>query len=159
MGVRAQTRSGYDLAPEMVELALGQPPFEKCASVHPRGGVALVVDLVTGFVVLAPEEVVEADFVEAGRRGIRRQVPADAGVLVVCPEDHRDRVPPHDPPNAVLEPLVTREKRLLLRADRVDVAGLGERRQPDVELAGSLEELEHEEPGAVLALVLDDLVE
>jgi hypothetical protein len=48
----------------------------------------------------------------------------------------------------VLDLLVTREEGLLLRADRVDVAGLGERRQPDVELASALEELVDEEPGA-----------
>ena len=49
--------------------------------------------------------------------------------------------------------------RLLLRADGVDVAGLGQRRQPDLELAGALEQLVDEEPGAGLALLLDHLVE
>ena len=49
--------------------------------------------------------------------------------------------------------------RLLLGADGVDVAGLGQRRQPDLELAGALEELVDDEPGACLAFLGDDLVE
>ena len=48
---------------------------------------------------------------------------------------------------------------LLLGADRVDVAGLGQRRQPDLELARPLEELVDDEPGAGLAFLGDDLVE
>ena len=55
--------------------------------------------------------------------------------------------------------LVAGELRLLLRADGVDVAGVGERRQPDLELARPLQQLEQEEPGAGLALLLDDVVE
>ena len=63
---------------------------------------------------------------------------ADPGEPGVRPEDHRDRVPADDPPDPELDLLVAREERLLLGADRVDVAGLGQRRQPDVELAGAL---------------------
>ena len=55
--------------------------------------------------------------------------------------------------------LVAREVRLLLRADRVDVAGLGERRQADLELAGALEQLVDDEPGPALALSGHHLVE
>ena len=55
--------------------------------------------------------------------------------------------------------LVAREVRLLLRADRVDVARLGEARHADLALAGALEQLEHQEPGAVLARLVQDLVE
>ena len=63
------------------------------------------------------------------------------------------------PPDAQLHRLVAREVGLLLGADRVDVAGLGQRRQADLELAGALEQLVDEEPGPALALLLDDLVE
>ncbi len=51
------------------------------------------------------------------------------------------------------------ERGLLLGADRVDVAGLGQRRQPDVALAGTLEQFEQEEAGALLAGLLNQLVE
>ena len=123
--------------------------------------MALVEDLVAGlgFVVLAPEEVVEADLVEGRGRGVRREVTADPGEPAVRPEDHRHGIPADQPADPQLELLVAREERLLLGADRVDVAGLGQRRQADVQLARPLEQLEHEEPGAVLALVADDLVE
>jgi hypothetical protein len=80
-------------------------------------------------------------------------VAADAAEPVVRPEDHRDGVPADDPADPELDLLVAREERLLLGADRVDVAGLGQRRQPDVELAGPLEELVDEEPRPALALL------
>ena len=36
---------------------------------------------------------------------------------------------------------------------------MGERRHADVALAGPLQQLEHQEPGAVLALLVQDLVQ
>ena len=122
--------------------------------------MALVEDLVAGAaVVLAPEEVVEPDLVEARRRRVGREVAADPAEAVVRAEDHRDRVPADDPADPELDLLVTREERLLLRADRVDVAGLGQRRQADVQLARALEQLVDEEAGPALALLADELVE
>ena len=109
--------------------------------------------------VLAPEEVVEAHLVQAGGRGVRRQVAAEAREPVVGPQDHRHRVPADEPPDAPLQRLVAREPRLLLGADRVDVAGLREGRDADVALAGPLQQLVHQEPGAVLALLVQDLVQ
>jgi hypothetical protein len=57
------------LLAEAVELVLGQPALEQeGAGVDAGGGVALEEDLVAAArVVLAAEEVVEADLVEAGR--------------------------------------------------------------------------------------------
>ena len=49
--------------------------------------------------------------------------------------------------------------RLLLGRDRVDVPGVRERRQPDLELARPLQELEQQESRPGLALLLDDVVE
>ncbi len=161
MRVGAQAGLARDRLPaEVVELVLAQAAFEERPRVDARSRMALVEDLVAGRVtILAPEEVVEPDLVQAGRARVRRQVAADARELRVGPEDHRHRIPADDPPDAQLHRLVTREVGLLLGADRVDVAGLGQRRQPDLELSGSLEELVDEEPGASLALLLHDLVE
>ena len=73
-----------DLLAEAVELLLGQPALEEGAGVDARGAVALDVDLVAAAgVVLAAEEVVEADLVEAGRRLVRRDVAADLEALAV----------------------------------------------------------------------------
>ena len=122
--------------------------------------MALVEDLVaTPLPVLATEEVVEPGLVQAGRGRIRRKVAADAGELAVRAQDHRDRIPADDAPDAQLHRLVAREVGLLLRADRVDVARLGERRQADLELAGTLQELVHQEARALLAFLGDHLVE
>ena len=159
MRIRAQPAAA-DLAPEAVELLLREAALEERARVDARRGVALEEHLVAAArIVLAAEEVVEADLVQAGRAGVRREMTADAAVGAVGAQDHRDRVPADQPPDPPLQSLVTREERLLLGADRVDVARPRERRQPDMELACPLEQLEHQEPGAVLALVSHDLVE
>ena len=68
MRVAREPLAGHDLAPEVIELALGQAALEEGAGVDARRGVALEEDLVAhAGRVLATEEVVEADFVEAGR--------------------------------------------------------------------------------------------
>src|SRR5450759_3850210 len=148
MRVGRQPHARHRLATEVVELVLRQATLEEGAGVDARRGVSLVEDLVpTPLPVLAAEEVVEPDLVEARGRGIGRQVATQTGEAGVRPEDHRDRVPADDPADPELDRLVAREVRLLLRADRVDVAGLGQRRQPDVELSGALEELVNQEAG------------
>ena len=67
---------------KLIRFCLGQPAFEKRPGVHAGRGVALEINLVAVVAALAAaaEEVVEADFVQLGRRGERRNVPADAGV-------------------------------------------------------------------------------
>src|SRR5450756_990613 len=160
MRVGRQTHARDRLATEVVELILRQATLEEGTGVDARRGVPLVEDLVPApLPVLAAEEVVEPDLVQARGRGIGRQVATQTGEAGVRPEDHRDRVPADDPADPELDRLVAREVRLLLRADRVDVAGLGQRRQPDVELSGALEELVDEEAGPALAFLLDELIE
>ena len=161
MRVRAQPGlAGDGLAPEVVELVLAEPSLEERTRVDARRRVALVEDLVARLAfVLAPEEVVEADFVQAGGRRVRREVPADAGEAAVRAEHHRRRVPADQPADSPLDRLVAREERLLLGADRVDVAGLGERWQADLELAGAFQQLVDKEPGSGLPGLVDDLVE
>ena len=80
---------------------------------------------------------------------------ADPGEPVVRAQDHRHGVPADDPADAALHRLVAREVGLLLGADRVDVARLGQRRQADLELAGALEQLVDQEPGPALAFLVD----
>ena len=158
--VRREALSGAHFATEVVQLVGAQAPLEECPGVHPRRRVPLVEDLVpTPLPVLAAEEVVEPDLVQARGRGIGRQVATQAGEAGVRPEDHRDRVPADDPADPELDRLVAREVRLLLRADRVDVAGLGQRRQPDVELSGALQQLEQDETRPLVSLLPVDLVQ
>jgi hypothetical protein len=122
--------------------------------------VALDVDRVTGLtVVLAAEEVVEADFVEAGARRERREVSADAVGVLVRLDHHDGCVPPDERADAALDELVAGEPRLALGRDRVDVRGADRRGEADLQLARSLEELADQEPRPCLAVHIDDAVE
>ena len=127
----------------------------------PGGGVALEVDVVAGeAVVLAPEEVVEADLVERGRRGERRQVAADAVGALVGVDDHDRRVPADEGAGCGFSMLdVAGEPRLLVGGDGVDVGRGDLGRRADLALAGPLGELRHQEAGPDLALGVDDGVE
>ena len=72
------------------------------------------------------EEVVEADFVERGRRGERRDVAADAVFGLVGLDHHRHRVPAHEALDPALDFAAARERRLLGRRDGVDVGRVGQ---------------------------------
>ena len=158
--VRREPLAGDDLAAEVVELALSQPTFQECAGVDAGRGVALVEHLVAHPLrVLAAEEMIEADFVEAGRRGIRREVAADPSRSVVRPQDHGCRIPTHHAADSQLHRLIARKVGFLLGRDRVDVAGLRQRRQADIRLACPLEQLVEDELRAVGATLLGDRVE
>ncbi len=149
-----------ELLPEAVELLLGQPALEEGAGVHAGGGVALEEDLVAAArVVLAAEEVVEADLVQARRRGVRRDVTADLDPRALGPVHHDRRVPPDVGTDPALDVLVTGEPRLALRRDRVDVVGAAQARHADLLLAGPLQQAEHEVARPVAPGVVDDGVQ
>ena len=67
------------------------------------------------------EEVVEGDFVERGRRGIGRDVAADARAFLVRPHHHRHRVPADDALDLPLQFAVAGVRGLLIGRDGVDV--------------------------------------
>ena len=149
-----------DLHAEAVEVLGREPALEERARVDAGRGVALEVHLVAGLaVVLAAEEVVEADLVERRARRERGQVPADARRPVVGPADHHRRVPADEGADAALDVLVAREPRLLLGRDRVDVGRRHLRGQAHLLLPGPLEQLQQQELGARLPLALEDRVE
>ena len=127
----------------------------------PGRRVALEEHLVAAArVVLAPEEVVEAHLVQAGRatrtsRGGRR-----------CPGTGCS-------PRRTIATAFQRTSRRIRRSSSSSPGKngscsglivlmyrvLGEARQPDVPLARALQQLEHQESGPVLALLVHDLVE
>ncbi len=156
----ARQAAAVDLAAEPVELLLAEAPLEEGTRVDARRRVALEEDLVAeAAVALAAEEVVEADVVEAGRRRERGEVPAEGVEPVVRPVDHRHRVPADVGADPALEDLVTREPRLLLAGDRVDVVGADHRRHADALLPGVLHEPGEQVAGAGTATDVDDGVE
>jgi len=96
----------------VVELALGEVPFEESARVDARRRVPLEEDLVASFRRVRPaEEVVEPDLVQAGRGRVGCEVAAEAREPVVRPEHHRDRVPADHPP----DPKITQKVGFILR--------------------------------------------
>jgi hypothetical protein len=122
--------------------------------------VALEEDLVPGEpVVLALEEVVEADLVERGRAGEGGEVAADALRPLVGPHHHHGRVPPDEGPDAPLQVLVTGEPRLLLGRDGVHVRRGDRGREPDLQGTCPLQQLGHEEARSRLAVGVDDRIE
>ena len=115
---------GRDLLTESVHLLFGEATFEEGAGVGAGGGVSLEEHVVAAAgVVLAAEEVVEADLVEGGNRGVGRDVSADldAGALGAR---HLDGGVPSDPAAVfALHGFVAGEVRLLVNGDGVDVGG------------------------------------
>ena len=162
VGVRRQAGADavLDLLAEPRELLLVEAPFEEGAGVDAGGAVALDEDLVAAAgVVLAAEEVVEADLVEACRRLVRRDVAADLEALAVGARHHHGGVPADERTDPSLDLLVAGEPRLALRRDRVDVVGAAQRRNADLLLAGTLEEAEHDVAGPLPAALVEERVE
>src|SRR5262249_60653867 len=141
---------GRQLRPEPAERVLGGPAPEERAGVHARGCMALVEDLVAAArVVLAAEEVVEADLVQRRGARVRRNVTADTDARTLRPVDEHRGVPSDVRPDPAFHVLVAREPRLGLGRDGVDVIGRGERRYTDLTLPGALEEPQPQLAGAL----------
>jgi hypothetical protein len=64
---------------------------------------------------------VQADFIQRRRRGVRRDVAADAVLDLVRLDDHRQRIPSHQALDAALDFAAARKWRLLRGGNRVDV--------------------------------------
>ncbi len=134
--------------------------LEERAGVDAGRGVALDVDLVAAAgVVLAAEEVVEADFVEAGAGLVGGDVAADLEALAVRVADHHRGVPPDERADPALDVLVAGEPRLALRRDGVDVVGAAQRGYADLHLPGPLEQPQHDVARALATAVVDQGVE
>ena len=146
--------------PEPVQLVLGQPALQERPRVDARRRVPLEEHLIARLaMVLAAEEMVEANLIQRRRRGIRRDMPAHSHAGAVGPGHHHRGVPPDVSPDPPLDMLVAREPRLPLRRDRVDVVGAAQPGHPDLLLARPLQQPEHDVPGARPAPGPDDGIE
>ncbi len=161
MRVRGQAATGVrELLAEPVELVGAEPTLEEGPGVHAGGRVPLEVHLVaTAGVVLAAEEVVEADLVQRRDRRVRRDVAADADARPLRARHHDRGVPPDPRAVAALDDLVTGEVRLVVDADRVDVRRVERCRDRDVALARPLQQVQQDVARSRSALVVDQAVE
>jgi len=110
-------------------------------------------------VILAAEEMVEADFVQTGRRGVCSKVTPDADLQLVCAKDGRSCVPPDDLADPKLELFIAWVIGLLLWRNRVHVIGLYKRRQTDLALASTEQNSVQKMAGSGFAVVLDDVAQ
>ena len=148
------------LLPEAVELLLSEAALQEGAGVDAGRRVALDEHLVAGLaVVLAAEEVVEAHLVQAGRRGVSRDVAADAHPRPVGAGHHDRGVPPDIGPDPALHVLVAGEPRLALGRDGVDVVRAAQAGHADLLGPGPLQQPEHHVPGPPAAASPHDVVE
>ncbi len=158
--VRRQPPALGELTAEVLEVRLRQPAFEVRARVDAGRGVALEEHQVAAVRMVGPaEEVVEAHLVERGRRGVGRDVPADAVGVLVGAHHHRHRVPAHQALHAALDLGAAGERRLLVGGDGVDVGGVGRERQRHALPAGVGLEVLQQLDDAFASSVLDDPLE
>jgi hypothetical protein len=130
MRVGREAAAGFQLAAEVPELFLVDPPFEIRSRVHPRSGMPLEEDHVAVLVgILPPEEVIEGHLVKSRRRGVSRDVAADAFLGLVRPDHHCERVPADQALDPALDVRLARHRHLLVGRNGVDVGGVGRERQ------------------------------
>ena len=162
VGVRRQPCSAavLHLLAEPAELLGGEPLHQVRAGVHAGGGMTLDEQLVASAgVVLAAEEVVVADLVEARGRGVRRDVAADLEALAVGRRHHHGGVPADQPADLALHLLVAGEPRLALGGNGVDEVGAAQGGNADLLLAGPLQQAEHDVAGALTPVGVGQVVE
>ena len=132
MRIGRKPAARFQLAPEIFQLLRRNAPFEKRPRVHSRRRVALKINRVA-FEIVGPraKEMIESHFIQRGRRGVRRNVPADVVLHAVRAHHHGQRVPANQALDAPLEFLISREKRLEPQRYRVRVRRVRRKRQID----------------------------
>ena len=148
------------LLPEAVQVGLLKTPLQEGASIHARGRMPLEEDLVAASgVVLAPEEVIHAHFVEGCSGGISGDVAANTDSRTLGTV-HGDRgIPAEQPADLPFQVLVTWIDRLLVGRNRVDVVGADQRGNTDMTFTCPLQQLQHDVAGAVAPTMIDHPIE
>ena len=113
MRIRREPAARFHLAAKIFQLLRGKTAFEKTASVNAGRGVTLKINGVA-FEVLgaSAEEMVEANFVKCCGGSVRGDVTADAVLMLIRANNHRERIPANQALNAALEGLVAWKRRL-----------------------------------------------
>ena len=113
MRIGGKAAAGLQFTAKIFELLFGEAAFQKCARIDSGRGVALKIDDVAFELRRArAEEMVEADFVQRGGRGVGGNVAADVVLFAIRAHDHGDRIPANEALDAPLEFLIAGEIRL-----------------------------------------------
>ena len=156
MRVRRQPAALGKFLAKMQQMTLIQPALEEGARIVPRRSMALEINQITNSVAVATmEEMVEADFIQRGARGVRGDVAAESCVLPVGIDDHGHGVPPREALDAAFQFTITRIRRLVLGGNRVHIRRADGRRQLDPRFPQPLQQLAQHQRGVLRALVLE----
>jgi len=137
VGVRGQARLIVEFVTKVVDLFRRQAPLQKGTRVDARRDMSLEVHQVTCMLVCsAAKEVVEANFIECGGRGVRGDMPANALLLPVGPYNHGHGIPADDTLKTFLKFPVTRISRLLIAGNRIHIGGIGRKGQAKPTMMG-----------------------
>ena len=112
--------------PEVLQPVIIESSFEVSPRIDSGRSMALKVDEISGLLltigrVLCMKEVVETHFQQSCQRGIRRDVPTDAGVLLILAVHHRHRVPADQALNLPLHRSVAGIGQLIMLRNRIVV--------------------------------------
>ena len=139
MGIRRQPLPRRNLVAEPFQMILRQAAFQKRAGINARRSVPLKIDQIAQLrFIPCAEEMVEADFIQRGRRRVRRNMPADARMIAVGPHHHRHRVPADDALQPAFDLPVAGKPRLIIDRDGVDVRRIGRERNHHAAKIGPL---------------------
>ena len=106
-----------------------------------------------------PEEMVEPHLVQRRRRGVGRDMPAQAAVLAVGVDHHRHRVPADVALDAPLHLPIPGKRRLLIDGDGVDVGRADHARHFDAARAQPLRQAVQEAGRLLRPFVLQRVLE
>ena len=114
-GVRIarQPRLPAQLVAEVLQPRIIEAALKICARIHARRSVSLEVNKVARLValrarILGVEKVIEPNLKQRRQRRVRRNVSADAGILLILPMHHRHRIPADQRLHAPLQLAVAR---------------------------------------------------
>ncbi len=132
MRIGRKSAAGFQFAAKVFQLLRAEAPFQIRASVHSGRRVPLKINRVAfEFLAARAEEMVEAHFVERGRRSIRGNVTADVVLHAVRAHHHGQRVPADKALDAALQFLVAGKKGLQAHGNRICIWGICAERQVD----------------------------
>ncbi len=119
--------------PEVLQSSLIEPTLQISPRIHSRRSMPLKINEVSRLItIIRPEKMIEPHLQQRSQRRIRRNMPANPGVLLVLSMHHRHRVPSQQRLHPLLQLPVARIRHFIMLRNRVPVrrGHLARRRHP-----------------------------